>query len=299
MSSLYQNLNIIIVTYKSELIIEKTIKKLKSFRIFLVENSNNLKFKKKIEKDYKNVRCILTGSNLGYGSAINLAIKKINSKYLLILNPDCFLTTTTIESLYDELERNREISVLAPLTIDKNNLQNRRYGYFTSSFFKNFYEDNKLKQVDFISGHVFMIKREIFKTVGFFDKNFFLNYEEIDLFKRISKFGYKIFVHKKYKAKHLEGKSSSVDKKNNKKFLEEITKTSKWHLAWGKYYYYKKHYNFFVRHLICYSFLFKCIIQIIYFTLTKSNYKKKISKAFIDGMYNSIIGKKSFYRPKV
>ena len=49
--SLYKDITVIIVTFKSEHIIDKTIKNLSDkFNIIIVENSSNLNFKRYIEK---------------------------------------------------------------------------------------------------------------------------------------------------------------------------------------------------------------------------------------------------------
>ena len=42
--------------------------------------------KKEIEK--KNTKCILSGKNLGFGSAFNLGAKSIKKKYIFHFNPD-------------------------------------------------------------------------------------------------------------------------------------------------------------------------------------------------------------------
>ena len=86
MKNISKDLKIIIVTYKSDTIIHKTLKNLKSFKVIVIENSSNYYFKKNIEKKYKNVKCFISGKNMGYGRAINFALKRVKSKYYLILN---------------------------------------------------------------------------------------------------------------------------------------------------------------------------------------------------------------------
>ena len=77
---------IITVTYKSEDIIESFLNRIKNkFKIIVVENSNNTEFKKKLEKKYKNLKCILTGSNIGWAKANNKGLKQINTKYSLFI----------------------------------------------------------------------------------------------------------------------------------------------------------------------------------------------------------------------
>ena len=46
-----------------------------------------------LNKNLTNVECILTGKNFGYGKANNIGLKKVKTKYALILNPDTTLHT--------------------------------------------------------------------------------------------------------------------------------------------------------------------------------------------------------------
>ena len=71
MSITRQNLSVVIVSYKSEHVIENCINSIGSeIEIIIIENSNNIEFKKKIENKYKNVKCILSRENLD--ASINL-----------------------------------------------------------------------------------------------------------------------------------------------------------------------------------------------------------------------------------
>ena len=92
-------LTIIIVTFKSE---EKVINCLNSIPneipVIVVENSKNENFKKKIENNYTNVKCILTGENKGYSVANNLGLNLVKTKYALVLNPDTVLDNDAIKN---------------------------------------------------------------------------------------------------------------------------------------------------------------------------------------------------------
>ena len=69
-------ITIIIVTYKSDEIIYKFINKIpKKINIIVVENSRNLKLKKKFKKEYKKTKVYLR-KNQGVGSSINFWCNK-------------------------------------------------------------------------------------------------------------------------------------------------------------------------------------------------------------------------------
>ena len=65
MSISRHNLSVIIVSFKSDHVINRCIESIdNTIEIIVVENSNNIEFKNKIEKKYKNVRCILSKKNI-------------------------------------------------------------------------------------------------------------------------------------------------------------------------------------------------------------------------------------------
>ena len=87
MSITKQNLTAIIVTFKSENVIHNCIKSIDSeIKILVVDNSNNVKFKENLEKEYKNVKCLLSSENLGMGAGNNLGLKHVKTEFAFILN---------------------------------------------------------------------------------------------------------------------------------------------------------------------------------------------------------------------
>ncbi len=83
-------------------------------KVLLIENSNDSNIKKNIEKEFSNVECILTGANFGYGKSNNIGLKKVITKYALILNPDTSLHPTAIENF---IKTKKEDTRSAPLEV--------------------------------------------------------------------------------------------------------------------------------------------------------------------------------------
>ena len=80
------DLTIVINTFNSDEKIYSCLNTIHSdYKVLIVENSNNFKFKESIEKRYSNVSCLLTGKNLGYAKGNNLGLSKVRSKFALIL----------------------------------------------------------------------------------------------------------------------------------------------------------------------------------------------------------------------
>ena len=61
----FQDITIIITSFKSDEKIKNCLNSIKEqCRVIVVENSDNVDFKKRIESEYSNVDCILTGENV-------------------------------------------------------------------------------------------------------------------------------------------------------------------------------------------------------------------------------------------
>ena len=119
MSISRQTLTIVIVTFKSEKVIDNCIKSISDqIKIIVVDNSNDQNFKDSLEKKYENVECILSSSNLGMGSGNNLGLNNVKTDYALILNPDVILQDNTISEIIKESKKIESFAVLAPLSED-------------------------------------------------------------------------------------------------------------------------------------------------------------------------------------
>ena len=92
-----KDITIIITTFRSEDKIDMCLNSIdREIKVIVVENSNNEAFKNYLQNKYQNVECELTNDNLGYGKANNVGLKKVKTKYSLILNPDTTLNKDTI-----------------------------------------------------------------------------------------------------------------------------------------------------------------------------------------------------------
>ena len=92
-------LTVVIVTFNSELKLADCLRSIEhKAEIIVVENSDNKTFKKKLENQYRNLKCILTGGNKGYAVANNIGLKNVKTSYALVLNPDTILDKNAIDN---------------------------------------------------------------------------------------------------------------------------------------------------------------------------------------------------------
>ena len=277
------NLTIVIVTIKSQNVIDNCLKSIDpEVNKIIIENSNDKEFINNIEKRYKNVKCFLTGKNLGMGAANNLGIAKTSTRYVMILNPDTELHKDTLKEIFNS-SKNLNFAVLSPISDNKEFLN---YKIFSKK------EQNQkdLIEVDRVDGYAMILDKLKFDN-NFFDEKFFLYLENDDLCLRMKNKKENIYVCSKSLISHFGGKAVSD------KFFKEIEFSRNWHWSWSKLYFRKKHYGLINAIFSCLpnfvKSLFKCLI---YFFINK--FRFKVNYLRLSGFYHALINNKSWYRPK-
>ena len=281
------NLTFIIVTFKSDHIINECINSLpKDSNIIIIENSNNRELKKKLEEEYSKIN-VITQENSGMGSANNKGIKLCKTDYAFVINPDVKFYKNTMQELIALSSKYNDYSILAPISDDTKYLNYK----IKNKKIKN--DDPDFLNVDSVDGYAMLINKKKFSDNIYFDENFFLYLENDDLCLRKKKESNKIYVAKKAKIHHLGGKSHSI---NHEK---EIEFSRNWHWMWSKFYFNKKHYGYSKALLKSLPTLITSIIKFFYYFLICNKFKRKIYIMRFLGLINSMFGKKSWYRPQV
>ena len=277
-----EDITIVINTFKSDEKINICLRSIYSnYKVILIENSENTDFKNQIEANYPNVECHLTGENLGYAKGNNLGLSKVKSKYALILNPDAKLEKDTLENFLNATKKLKDFSIIGPAKQDEYSISDLNFN------------NQEFKEVDTLKGFAMFLNLEQFKDVGFFDENFFIYLEEIDLCKRLRKKGKKIYLDKKIVIHHLGGSS------HNESINFEMELSRNWHWMWSTFNYHRKYKGFFISFIIILPKLSSAIIKVVIYSLIFNKEKRKIYYQRLSGLINAMLGKNSWYRPKV
>ena len=271
-----KELTVVIVTYRSENKIFSCLNSIPGeINIIVVENSNNQEFKKLIESKYTNVKCILAKENLGYARGNNIGLNQVKTKYALVLNPDARLEKNCVSRFLDTAKKFQDFWLIGPAN-NQTDLSTNSEEY----------------EVDNLKGFAIFFNIQKFNNT-FFDENFFLYFEEIDLCKKVKMKKGKIILSKNIKINH-DG-ARSVDKDNK----DEFEKNRNWHWMWSTYYYHKKYKGFVIALIIIMPKFLSSIIKTFFYQLTFNIRKRDIYFSRMNGIFNSILGRKSWYRPSL
>ena len=181
-----------------------------SYEIIVSSNSLYPSEKKSILlNDYKNVRWIFNGKNLGYAGAMNTGIEISSGKSVVIMNPDARIVSGSIYSAYKYLMANQDVGVIGPKIIDLDGkLQDSCRKFMTPVdlfcrvvkrvFLKKDVlltqrlDCGKIQPVDWVIGAFMMLNKKAIEKVGLLDNRYFLYVEDMDWCKRFWDCGFKV-----------------------------------------------------------------------------------------------------------
>ena len=276
------DLTVIITSFHSRNKIFNCINSIeKNIKVIVIENSNDQILKKEIQSNYQNVECILSKENLGYGAGNNLGLSMVKTSYALILNPDVTLINGAISKFFLAIKNLKDFGVIAPVSY------NEKYNNF------NIAVDKEIKEVDNVKGFAMFLNMKNLKKINFFDDNFFLYFEEIDLCRRLKKNNSKIFIDPTIEVNHLGGTS------HNSEIEKPMELSRNWHWMWSTFYFHKKHYGYLSAVIKILPKLFSSFFKFIIFFITFQKSKSEIYKHRLLGIINSILLRKSSFRPKL
>ena len=277
-----ENTTFIIVTYKSEKIVQSCLDSLpENSNKIVIENSQNLQLKKDLESKYKNLKVIIN-ENSGFGASNNLGIKECNTQFAYILNPDVTFKKDTFDNLCRSCLDISDFSIVSPIHGDKN------YPNYKIKKKYNFISDDII-EVDDLDGFSMLVNKNNFDESDYFDENFFLYLENNDLCLRVKKNNRKIYVIKNSIIEHRGGASSDPD-------FSQIEYLKNWHWMWSKFYYHHKHDNYLYAFMKIFKNFISALIKTIFYTILRNNKKKNFYKARLSGCINGLLLKKSWYR---
>ena len=261
MKNYYNKSTIVLISYKSEQKIYDFIKRIpKKIKIIIIENSNNIELKKRIEKKNKNIRVFIK-KNEGVSSSINFAVKKIKTKYFLQISPDILFNYNDInEFIKVAIKIKDKFSALGPrfVNVKKNH--------------KQISKNLKIGSISSVHGSCMFINKKRFQEIGGFDENFFLYFEETDYCWRSTINGFGIYQINDSKVEHDIGSSVEIYNDEEKIKLKELCL---WHFIWSKYYLSTKKNGHLKSKIFFFPIIVKILLRILIYNLINQKDKKK------------------------
>jgi GT2 family glycosyltransferase len=234
------DISIIIVNWNTrELLLEclasifETVKNM-TFEVWFVDNASVDGSVESVKNNYPDINIIENERNLGFAAANNIALKRMNGRYALLLNTDATLTESAVDELYSFMEDNHKTGIACGQLLNMDGSKQNSIANFPSLLsllcnetvlrilFPNKFPSKREEyttplEVDSCIGACMIVRKEAMDEVGIFDEGYFFYLEETDWAYRMKQAGWKVFFVPTARIFHAQGKS--VGKSANKKIM--------------------------------------------------------------------------------
>lgn len=255
-----------------------------NFSVWLVDNASTDYSTQRIKQRYPKIKFIESEKNLGFAGGNNLALKRSDAPWVLLLNSDTEVREDGLDALY-KFAVGHDYGILScQLENPSGTFQSN--GGKTPSFLNLFLWLSGLddilkipsyqirKREDFISqqdlgwvaGTAMLISRDVIKRIGYLDSKLFMYAEDVEYCMRAKRNGFKIGWTDEARIMHIGG--ASLDKPQYRQWLGEFK---------GIIYIYQKYYGLILSFILRLVISFFVLIRSLAFLLTG---KPKISLTY-------------------
>ncbi len=258
-------LSIIIVSYNTENILEKALRKVyaqtdfSDFEVIVVDNASWDGSCDMVAREFPQVKLICHDQNGGFAAGNNIGIREATGDYILLLNSDAYVFSDTLRDSVSFMEANPKTGIMgAQLVCEDGSPQPSAREFPTpwkklrvlSGFealhpsYDTYYDyfqaaDGEMpeaRKVGWVPGTYFLIRREVIESVGLLDERFFMYFEEVDYCFRTTIAKWDIHFNPNITVIHLGGQSSLASNKQVSRKTKELVDI----MVNSEYDYYKK-----------------------------------------------------------
>jgi N-acetylglucosaminyl-diphospho-decaprenol L-rhamnosyltransferase len=227
---------IVVVTYNSKHVVSECLTSVSGetdIVTTVVDNASKDGTADFIHAKFPSVDVVHSGDNLGFAKAVNLGATHSGDDFILLLNPDAVIDAQTVRELQVRMLGDPSIGIAAPsISQPANRLKILETGRFPTLWrvFTHYSGLSRLsarlpgfegqfllrsarpqtREVDWVTGAVLMVRRDLFETLNGLSERWFMYAEDIDFCLRVQRSGFKIVYFHDLHATHLMGGSDQL-----------------------------------------------------------------------------------------
>ncbi len=231
------DLGIVIVNYNTRDLLRDCLRSVYaskgtlSFEVYVVDNRSPDGSAEMVRMEFPQAILIANDSNRGYASANNLALRRCQGRYALLLNPDTVLPEDALLKSEEFMDAHPEAGVMGPKLVRQDgslDLAGRRSFptpqvafYRLSGLSKlfsnsprfnqynlNYMNPDELREIDAVCGAFMFLRQAALHQAGLLDEGFFAFGEDLDLCYRIKvHHGWKVYYNPAVCVLHYKGEA--------------------------------------------------------------------------------------------
>jgi len=224
--------------------IEQCLESLRGVQTVLVDHGSTDGTLDLIRERFPAVR-VIEQENRGLGAGLNAGMRAAEARYHLLINSDAWLVGDALDRLVAFADAHTDAAVVGPrLRNPDGTLQRSVRGFPTlwrlateyfflrrlaphshalNAFYAGDFDHGSVRQVEWVMGSCFLVRRAAADEVGMFDEDFFLFSEETDWLYRLHRAGWKVWFTPDAEAVHVGGASHG-----GRMFVENVRGHVRW-----------------------------------------------------------------------
>ena len=186
--------------------------------IFITDNGSSDDSLARVKAEHPAVHIVENGCNMGYAAAINQAVPRANSPYLLFLNNDAFVAPGLFDRLAALCDENPKAGIIGPLLVSEAGAPQRCFGVEPTFAGEAGIRRSERRRpplpaagvapVDWISGASMAARRAAIDQAGSIDSGFFFYFEDVEFCIRLRRAGWLALLDQGSRVVHQMGTST-------------------------------------------------------------------------------------------
>ena len=226
--------NYVVVNFNARRHLLECIESLKdqgTGQIVVVDNCSSDGSEQALVAAEPTARLVVMDRNRGYGAGVNRGMAETAGDLALVCNADVALANGALAPLVDALRSDPGLGAVGPLIHNPDgsvypsarmfpsladSVGHAFFGLvaprnrFTRRYRMADWDHAVMREVQWISGACFLVRRAAFEAVGGFDESYFMYMEDVDLCQRLHQSGWRIAYEPRSSVIHSQGASTSL-----------------------------------------------------------------------------------------
>ena len=222
--------------------------------IIVVDNASEDGSAEAVKNEFPDVQLIINRENLGFTRACNQIMDRMKGDFLLLLNTDVEVPRGELDKLVKFMLERPDVALCGPkLLYPDGSLQAsvRRFHDLTTvlweltgldrcfpksrifgRYLMSYWDHSEAREVDFVSGAVYLMRKEAIDDVGIFDEDYFLYVQDADWSYRAKQKGWRVCYVPEVQVVHFEEQS-----------IKKIGTLKKYYGHFERLLFFRKHYG--------------------------------------------------------
>lgn len=204
-----------------------------NFEVVVIDNYSRDGTWGMLQKFKDEIKMVGNSKNKGVAPARNQGIRIANGKYIMMLDDDTVVHKGCFDNIVKFMDRHQDVwcAGTKQLKPDGSLEYNARtfYDFMTILFRRTFlgwifpnnryvkkhlmleWDHNSSKEVDWVAGGSFVMRRDAIKEIGLFDEHYFFGFEDVDWCYRVKHAGGKVaYIHDAIITHYIQGTSRKI-----------------------------------------------------------------------------------------